>query len=113
VDPKNHNRAFLLVGDEDWPFPVPLVKKSGKWFFDGKAGQQELLYRRIGANELDAIQICRGYVEAQYEYALQQRAINDVNQYAQHIVALGKQDDWPVKPDGAWTVRWAKTSPGD
>ena len=68
VDPRNGNRAFLLVGNEDWPFPVPLVKRGEKWFFDGKAGRQELLYRRIGANELDAIDICRGYVEAQYEY---------------------------------------------
>ena len=71
VDPKTGNRAFLLVGNEDWPFPVPLVKRGGKWYFDSKAGRQELLYRRIGANELDAIQICHGYVEAQEEYAFQ------------------------------------------
>src|SRR5215218_10058619 len=76
VDPKTNTRAFLLVGQEDWPFPVLLVKRGAKWFFDGKAGRQELVYRRIGANELDAIDICRGYVEAQYEYALQQRAID-------------------------------------
>ena len=104
VDPKTGTRAFLLVGNEDWPFPVPLVKRGEKWFFDGKAGRQELLYRRIGANELDAIEICRGYVEAQYEYALQQRAINDVNQYAQRIVSTpGKQDGlaWQ-NSDGTW-----------
>src|SRR6267142_1250878 len=52
VDPKSGNRAFLLVGDEDWPFPVPLVKRGDKWFFDSKAGRQELLYRRIGAKQL-------------------------------------------------------------
>ena len=104
VDPKSGNRAFLIVGDEDWPFPVPLVKRGGKWFFDSKAGRQELLYRRIGANELDAIQICRGYVEAQYDYAVQTRAINDVNQYAQRIVSTpGKRDGlaWQ-NPDGTW-----------
>jgi hypothetical protein len=104
VDPKSGTRAFLLVGNEDWPFPVPLVKRGGKWFFDGKAGRQELLYRRIGANELDAIELCRGYVEAQYQYALQQRAINEVNQYAQRIVSTpGKQDGlaWQ-NTDGAW-----------
>ena len=104
VDPKSGNRAFLIVGDEDWPFPVPLVKRGGKWFFDSKAGRQELLYRRIGANELDAIQICRGYVEAQHEYAVQTRAINDVNQYAQRIVSTpGKRDGlaWQ-NPDGTW-----------
>src|SRR6476646_1295773 len=83
VDPKSGNRAFLLVGDEDWPFPVPLVKSHDKWFFDSKAGRQELLYRRIGSNELDAISVCIGYVEAQEDYALQQRSINDPNQYAQ------------------------------
>ena len=104
VDPKSGNRAFLLVGDEDWPFPVPLVKTGEKWFFDAKAGRQELLYRRIGANELDAIAICRGYVEAQHEYALQPHQGYDVNQYAQHIVSTpGKQDGlaWQ-NPDGTW-----------
>jgi len=104
VDPKTGTRAFLLVGDEDWPFPVPLVQKGGKWFFDSKAGQQELLYRRIGANELDAIEICHGYVEAQQEYAMQQRELYDVNQYAQRIVSTpGKHDGlaWQ-NSDGTW-----------
>jgi hypothetical protein len=104
VDSKSGNRAFLLVGSEDWPFPVPIVKMGNKWFFDGKAGLQELLYRRIGANELDAIQICHGYVEAQYEYAMQPREGFDVNQYAQHIISNpGKQDGlaWQ-NADGTW-----------
>jgi Protein of unknown function (DUF2950) len=104
VDPKSGNRAFLLVGNEDWPFPVPLVKKSDKWFFDAKAGRQELLYRRIGANELDAIAICHGYVEAQHDYALQPHEGYDVNQYAQRIISTpGKQDGlaWQ-NPDGTW-----------
>ena len=104
VDPKNGNRAFLLVGNENWPFPVPIVKSGSKWFFDGKAGRQELIYRRIGADELDAIQVCRGYVEAQHEYALQPREGYDVNQYAQRIVSTsGKQDGlaWQ-NPDGTW-----------
>jgi Protein of unknown function (DUF2950) len=104
VDPKSGNRAFLLVGDQDWPFPVPLVKRGDKWFFDSKAGRQELLYRRIGANELDAIEICHGYVEAQDEYAFRQRTLYDVNQYAQRIVSTaGKQDGlaWQ-NADGTW-----------
>jgi len=104
VDPKTGNRAFLLVGDEDWPFPVPLVKKDGKWSFDGKAGLQELLYRRIGANELDAIGICHGYVEAQYDYAYQKRRGYEVNQYAQRIISTpGTQDGlaWQ-NSDGTW-----------
>ena len=54
VDSKTGNRAFLLVGNEDWPFPVPIVKRGTQWSFDAKAGRQELLYRRIGADELDA-----------------------------------------------------------
>ena len=104
VDPGSATRAFLLVGDEDWPFPVPMVKSGGKWAFDSKAGRQELLYRRIGANELDAIEVCRGYVEAQDDYASQQRSINDVNQYAQRIVSTpGKKDGlaWQNE-DGTW-----------
>jgi Protein of unknown function (DUF2950) len=104
VDPKSGNRAFLIVGNEDWPFPVPLVKRGEKWSFDAKAGRQELLYRRIGANELDAIQICHGYVEAQHEYALQPHEGYDVNQYAQRIISTpGKQDGlaWQ-NPDGTW-----------
>ncbi len=104
VDPKSGNRAFLLLGNEDWPFPVPLVKRGGKWSFDAKAGRQELLFRRIGANELDAIQVCHGYVEAQHEYALQPHEGYDVNQYAQRIISTpGKQDGlaWQ-NPDGSW-----------
>jgi hypothetical protein len=104
VDPKTGTRAFLLVGKEDWPFPVPLVQRVGKWSFDANAGRQELLYRRIGANELDAIDICRGYVEAQDDYALQQRQLYDVNQYAQRIVSTPGQKDglaWQ-NPDGTW-----------
>jgi len=104
VDPKSGQRAFLLVGNEDWPFPVPLVKRGGKWFFDSRAGRQELLYRRIGANELDAITICHGYVEAQHAYAYRQRTLYDVNQYAQRIISTpGKEDGlaWQ-NSDGTW-----------
>ena len=104
VDPKSASRAFLLVGDEDWPFPVPIVKQGGKWSFDANAGRQELLYRRVGSNELDAIAICRNYVEAQYEYAFQKRAGYDVHQYAQRIISTpGKQDGLAWRnPDGNW-----------
>ena len=104
VDPNNKNRAILSVGNEDWPSPVPIVKSGGKWSFDAKSGRQEILYRRIGQNELDAIQICHGYVEAQHEYALQKREGYDVNQYAQRIISTpGKQDGLAWKnPDGSW-----------
>jgi hypothetical protein len=104
VSPETGNRAFLIVGNEDWPFPVPIVKVGAKWIFDAEAGRQELFNRRIGSNELDAIDICHGYVDAQYEYAQQTRQGFDVNQYAQRIVSTpGKQDGlaWQ-NPDGTW-----------
>jgi hypothetical protein len=104
VDSRSGARAFVLVGADDWPFPIPLVKRGARWSFDAAAGRQEMLYRRIGANELDAIQICRGYVDAQHEYALQKREGFDVNQYAQRIISTpGTQDGLAWKnADGTW-----------
>ena len=104
IDPVSKNRAFLLVGNEDWPFPVPIVKRGSRWQFDAAAGLQELENRRIGRNELDAIEFCRDYVDAQYQYAFKPRDGYDVNQYAEHIVsASGKHDGlaWQ-NPDGTW-----------
>jgi hypothetical protein len=104
VDSKIPNRAVLVVGSEEWPFPIPMVKKKGGWFFDTNAGRHEILLRRIGANELDAITICRGYVEAQLEYASQVHDDSGVNQYAQKIISTpGKHDGlaWQ-NADGAW-----------
>ena len=102
IDASKPNRAVLVVGDENWPFPVPIVKKDGRWVFDSKAGRAEILYRRIGANELDAIQVCRGFVEAQHEYALAVHDDSGVNQYAQKIISTpGKKDGLYWKnPDG-------------
>jgi hypothetical protein len=104
LDAKNSNRAVLSVGNDDWPLPIPLVKRGARWFFDAKAGREEILFRRIGANELDVIQICRGYVEAQHEYALQKHDDAEVNQYAQRIISTpGKHDGlaWQ-NADGSW-----------
>ena len=103
IDPKNPARATLTVGNDSWPLPIPIVKQNGKWFFDTKAGQQEILYRRIGANELDAIEICRGYVDAQLEYATEKHDGSAVNQYAQRVISTpGKQDGLVWKnPDGS------------
>jgi hypothetical protein len=104
IDPKNKNRAILSIGNDDWPVPVPIVKLGTKWHFDAKAGNQELFLRRIGRNELDAIAVCRGFVEAQHEYALVKRADSAVNQYAQRIISTpGKQDGlaWQ-NADGTW-----------
>ena len=104
IDERNPNRALLVVGNDDWPFPVPLVKRATKWSFDTAAGRREIRNRRIGANELDAIEICRGFVESQHEYALKPRQGYEVNQYAQRIISTpGEQDGlaWQ-KPDGTW-----------
>jgi hypothetical protein len=102
IDPKDKNVAILSVGNNDWPFPVPIRKKNGKWYFDSKQGRDEIIFRRIGANELDAIQICRGFVEAQLEYASEIHDDSGVNQYAQKIFSTpGKHDGlyWQ-NPDG-------------
>jgi hypothetical protein len=104
VQPNNSRLAFLAIGEDEWPFPVPIVKTASGWWFDAKAGRQEILYRRIGSNELNAIEICRGYVESQHEYALTKRGTSGVNQYAQRIISTpGKQDGlaWQ-NSDGTW-----------
>ena len=97
-------RGFIIVGDEEWPFRVPIVKINGKWSFDAKAGEQELFYRRIGANELDAIQICHGFVEAQDDYAFRSRRLYNVNEYAQRTVSTPSKQyglTWQTA-DGKW-----------
>jgi hypothetical protein len=104
LDAKNPNRAILVIGNEDWPAPIPIVRKDGKWSFDAKAGRTEILYRRIGRNELDAIELSRAFVEAQREYAFQKRDGSGVNQFAQRIISTpGKQDGLVWRnPDGTW-----------
>ena len=93
LSPANLSRGTLQVGREHWPLPVPIVKIGGKWYFDTKAGREEILFRRIGANELDAIQVCRGFVEAQDEYALDIHDDSGIHQYAQRLISTpGKQD---------------------
>ena len=104
IDKKNPNVAILLVGKDDFPLPIPLVKRNGKWSFDTKVGREEILNRRIGANELNAIAICRGFVEAQHEYAMEKHDGSKVNQYAQRVLSTpGKHDGlaWQ-NPDGTW-----------
>lgn len=103
-DPKNPKVATLVLGAEDWPAPTPLVEKNGTWRFDSKAGRQEVLFRRIGTNEFDAIDVCLGYVEAQHDYASEKHDGSPVNQYAQRVISTpGKQDGLAWKtPDGSW-----------
>jgi hypothetical protein len=97
-DPMNPNRATLLLGVEEWPFAVPLVRKNGRWYFDIQEGKAEIRRRTIGSNELNAIEICRGYVEAQRLYAEVDRDGNGALEYAGKIVSTeGKKDGlyWP------------------
>ena len=103
-DPKKPGHMILNVGNDEWPFPIPIVEIAGRWYFDTKAGREEILLRRIGRNELDAIEICRGYVEAQYDYAMQKHGQSGVNQFAQRIISTpGTQDGlaWQ-NSDGTW-----------
>jgi Protein of unknown function (DUF2950) len=98
VDPANPNRANLLLGPDNFPFPIPLVRTAGRWHFDTPSGKAEILARRIGSNELDAIAACKAYVEAQYDYATEDRNQNGVPEYARRLISSpGKRDGlfWP------------------
>jgi hypothetical protein len=92
-DPLNPDRVTFTVGEQEWPFPVPVIRRDGKWQLDSASGRLEILARRIGRNELNAMEVCRGYAEAQLEYAAAARDGDRVLKYAQMIVGTpGKQD---------------------
>jgi len=82
---EKEDRASVIMGNDNWPFPIPIMKTAGGWVFDTKAGREEVLNRRIGRNELDTIQVCQAYVEAQREYASTDRDQDLVIQYAQQV----------------------------
>ncbi len=87
------DRVILRVGNDDWPLPFPIVKKGENWVFDTKAGKEEILNRRIGKNELNTIQVCLAYVDAQREYALKDRDHDNLLEYAQKFFSgKGKKD---------------------
>jgi hypothetical protein len=91
----------LALGTDGWPFPIPLVKREGRWFFDTAAGKTEILNRRIGMDELGTIDVCHAYVEAQREYAGQDRLGDGVLAYAQFLRSTPGTHDglfWPAKP---------------
>jgi hypothetical protein len=99
IENEGEDKATLIIGDNDWPFPIPIVRKDGKWGFDAKAGLDEILRRRIGRNELSAIQVSLAYVEAQNEYAALNPEKLATRAYAQRIVSSpGKKDGlyWPT-----------------
>ena len=92
------NKAVVIIGPEEFPFPIPLTRKGAAWQFDTAAGRLEILYRRIGRNELSAIQACLAYADAQNEYADKDRTDAGSATYAQRIVSRpGKKDGlyWP------------------
>jgi len=95
--------VVLELGDDLWPFPVPIVKKDGGWFFDTDVGKDELLNRRIGKNELATLPVMRAYVDAQREYASSDHDGDEILEFAQRLVSSpGKQNGlyWPPALDG-------------
>lgn len=92
----------LQIGADAWPFPIPLANQGGRWSFDTAAGRAEILRRRIGEDELGAIAVCRAYVDAQREYASQDRLGDGVLAYAQFLHSTPDKHDglyWPAKDD--------------
>jgi len=93
-------RMVLEVGEDDWPMPVPLVERDGRWYLDGAAGEDEIIYRRVGRNELGAIEVCRGFVDAQNDYASEGRDGNAAGFYAAYLISdEGRQNGlyWPTE----------------
>ena len=110
----NGDTTWLRVGDDDWPFPIPLVKEGARWKFDARQGREEILARNIGRNELYAIQTSLAYVDAQREYYAEDRDGDGILEYAQQFASRpGKRDGlyWPTQtgeppsPLGALVVR--------
>jgi hypothetical protein len=93
-------KMVLIVGDKDWPFAIPLAQKGDQWFFDTKAGRQEMLNRRIGENELDTIQTMLAIVDAEREYVMKDRDANGLLEYAEKFMSdPGKKNGlyWETK----------------
>ena len=93
-DPMNRSRVILSVGEDDWPFPVPIVFNNGRWHFDASVSTLKMRAREIGANELDAIEICAGYVEAQKEFASPDRDDKEGGlRYARYIKSSARKSN--------------------
>ena len=93
IEPDGDAKATLFIGDKDWPFPFPLVRTAEGWRFDAKSGADEILNRRIGRNELAAVQVCLAYVDAQREYALTEGNKDGLHRYALKLVSTtGRRD---------------------
>jgi hypothetical protein len=92
-DPMNHHRVMLEIGTDNWPFPVPIVERDGKWSFEPAQGEIEVLARRIGANEIDTIDLCAGFVAAQRQYAEADRDKDGILEYAEFLRSAPGKDD--------------------
>ena len=92
-DPMNHHRVYLVIGPEDWPFPVPIVEKDGKWSFEPGQGEVEVRARRIGANEIDIIDVSAGFVAAERQYAEADRDKDGILEYAEFMMSSPGQTD--------------------
>jgi hypothetical protein len=103
LEQRGDDVAVLHVGERGWPFPIPIVRRDGAWLFDTAAGINEILNRRIGKNELDAIQVCLAIVDAQREYASTDHDGSGVRAFARRLVSTpGKEDGlyWPSDSGG-------------
>src|SRR3954453_7617538 len=87
------DKAVIVIGPDEFPLPIPLVRKDGMWRFDAVAGREEVLARRIGRNELEAVQSCLAYVDAQNDYAEKNRAGAGTGVYAQRIISSPRKKD--------------------
>jgi hypothetical protein len=92
-DPMNLHRVMLDIGPQDWPFPVPIVEKDGKWSFEPAQGELEVRVRRIGANEIDIMDMCAGFVQAQQQYAEADRDKDGILEYAEFLMSQPGKDD--------------------
>ena len=99
LETEGADKAIIVLGKEEWPYPIPLVKRGAGWRFDVKAGAEQIIDRRIGRDELNAIEVCRAYVEAQREYAAKDRLGDGLHEYARRVASAGGKRDglyWPI-----------------
>lgn len=118
IEMQGEDKAWLSIGAEDWPMPIPLVKQRAGWVFDTDAGDEEIIARRIGRNELDAIQVCRAFIDMERDYAEVDRNGDGILEYAPKLISTpGKHDGlyWPTapgEPESPAGPRLAQANPG-
>jgi hypothetical protein len=100
LDEQPDGSLVLCIGEIDWPMPIPIVSTDEGWIFDAEAGRDEVLSRRVGENELNAVQVCLAYVDAQVEYYGEDRDGDGIREYARRFASTeGKRDGlfWPTE----------------